>query len=104
MLQAPFSGISGVSEDYENENFIWGTTIRAHQITRELEQFFLNFTEEGADEAKYITLLREVMLILCHPYILQYAYLLIRLAAHSNSCSDQLFPLLCRCMPAGRGW
>ncbi|CAL8467630.1 g7168 [Coccomyxa elongata] len=57
---APFSGVSGVSEDYENENFIWGTTIRAHQITRELEQFFLNYTEDGADEAKYITLLREM--------------------------------------------
>ena len=58
--QAPFSGVSGISEDFENENFIWGTTIRAHHITRELEQFFETFTEEGADEPKYIRLLREV--------------------------------------------
>ncbi len=71
MQQVPFSGVSGFSEDFENESYIWGTTIRARQVSSELEHFFYNFTEEDADEAKYLKLLREVKFpsILCrhHP-------------------------------------
>lgn len=65
--QLPYSGVSGISEDYENESYIWGTTIRARQVSSELEQFFSNFTEEGAAEAKYLNLLREVS---CHQALL----------------------------------
>ena len=58
--QAPHSGLSGISEDYENESYIWGTNIRQSQIMRDLERFFQTFAEAGSDDAKYLRLLREV--------------------------------------------
>ena len=56
----PFSGLSGISEDYENETFIWGTTIRQGQASHQLQDFLQSYTEPGADEAKYVRLIREV--------------------------------------------
>ena len=59
-MQVPFSAVSGASEDYENETFVWGTTIRAQKVSRDFVNFFELFIEEGGFEAKYIKLMREV--------------------------------------------
>ena len=61
-MQIHFSAASGGSDDYENETFVWGTTIKAQKISREFVQFFELFMEEDADEPKYIRLMREVSL------------------------------------------
>ena len=61
-FQIHFSAASGGSDDYENETFVWGTTIRAQKISRDFVQFFELFMEEDADEPKYIKLMREVSL------------------------------------------
>lgn len=58
--QVPFSAVSGASEDYENETFVWGTTIRAQKVSRDFVHFFELFIEEGGFEAKYLKLMREV--------------------------------------------
>jgi hypothetical protein len=58
--QVPQSGLSGISEDYANESFIWGTNIRQSQVMRELDRFFHSFAETEGAEAKYLRLLREV--------------------------------------------
>ena len=62
-LQIHFSAASGGSDDYENETFVWGTTINAQKISREFVHFFELFMEDDGDEPKYIKLMREVSLV-----------------------------------------
>ena len=62
LLQVPFPDLSDISEnedDTANDAFVWGTNVSIARVCKRARRFFTRFTEPGADEPKYMTIIRQ---------------------------------------------
>ena len=58
----PFPDLSDISEnedDTANDAFVWGTNVSIARVCKRARRFFTRFTEPGADEPKYMTIIRQ---------------------------------------------
>ena len=66
--QVSFPDLSDISENEEenaNDAYVWGTNVAIARVCKRARRFYTTFTEPGADEPKYMAIIRQARCSLC---------------------------------------